>query len=597
MLLAYRRLLDLMTPAERKRFWLLVLVSFCLSLVEAASVLSILPFLQLLADPEIIRTNRLIAWVYDALGFDDDRTFLIATGTAVFFITVFGLLMKMVTLWVTARFALMRSYSFSSRLLSGYLHQPYEWFLSRHSAELGNAILTEVDRVISEALLPAMRIIPETFTTLMLLIALCLIEPWIALGGAVLLGGFYSVIFLGVRRVLTRIGQIQTDANKARFHAVQEAMGGVKELKIMRLEDGFLSRFRAAALRRARAQTRSQVITNLPRYALEAVAFGGMILLILALLVRDENGVTAIIPTLGLIAAMGLRLIPALQQIYFRGSSLRQSMSPLERVHADMAEFENSIHDPESPGDLPFQDTLELRGIHYTYPTAEKAALDGLNLTIRSNTTVGIVGGTGAGKTTLIDIILGLLPAEAGEMLIDGTPVTSENRYSWQRTLGYVPQTIFLSDGTIAENIAFGRGRDEINMKRVEDAAKIAALHDFIVSDLPLQYDSNVGERGVRLSGGQRQRIGIARALYHDPATLILDEATSALDTLTEAAVMEAVANIAGRKTIIMIAHRLSTVRNCDVIFLLRQGKVAAAGRFEELIETDEAYRKLALST
>lgn len=597
MLVAYRYLLALMTPQERKRFWLLVVISFFLAAIEAGSVLSILPFLQLLADPDLIRTNGTIARVYDLFGFESDRQFLIAVGIAVFVITVFGLAMKMITMWVTARFALMRAYSFSSRLMSGYLHQPYEWFLSKHTAELGSGILTEVDRVVSGAMLPAMRIIPEGFTVLMLLFALCLMEPWVALGGIVLLGGFYALVFLKVRGVLGRLGEIQTAANERRYHAVQEAMGGVKELKIMRLEAGFLSRFRAAAFERAKAQTKGQVITVLPRYSLEAIAFGAMILLILVLLVRGDGQITSILPTLGLIAAMGLRLIPALQQLYVRFSNLRQAMSPLKKLHDDMTGFQTAPS-IEAPRDtMHLHQSLDLDDIHYSYPGTEQSALRGLTVSIQANTTIGIVGGTGAGKTTLVDIILGLLEPSSGTMRINGQTISEQNRGSWQRTLGYVPQTIFLSDGTVAENIAFGQDGADIDMGRVVKAAKIAALDEFVSNEMPHGYDTKVGERGVRMSGGQRQRVGIARALYRDPSTLILDEATSALDTLTEAAVMEAVANIAGQKTVLMIAHRLSTVRNCDRILLLRNGIIAAEGRYDELIERDDEFRRMTSMT
>ena len=542
MISVYRKLLDLMTPAERSRFWLLVGITFSLSALEAASVLSILPFLQLLADPELIETNAYLNWAYTRFGFTDTRGFLIATGVTVFVITLVGLIMKMLTVWITTRFALMRSFSISSRLLTGYLRQPYEWFLSRHSAELGNAILAEVDLVVRQALLPALRLIPETFTVLLLVAALCLMEPGIAIGAAVLLGGVYGTLFFLVRRLLTRLGQIRMTANRTRFHTVQEATGGVKELKIMGLEKDFTTRFRGAAFSMARAQTQSQVISNVPRYALEAVAFGGMILLILILLVRGDGSLTSLIPTLGLIAAISLRLIPALQQIYARGSSLKQSEAALDRIHTDMVAFGGTPPLPGAPDErLPLTTQLTLDAIRYGYPDTERPALDALTLEIEANTTIGIVGGTGAGKTTLVDIILGLLDPADGAMRVDGTTITNENRRAWQQTLGYVPQTIFLSDATVAENIAFGVPKDEIDMAAVEKAARIAALHDFVMSEMSEGYDTAVGERGVRLSGGQRQRIGIARALYRDPAMLILDEATSARDTFTEAAARDAV--------------------------------------------------------
>lgn len=598
MLQSYKKLLEMMSPHERRRFWMLVGITFALTLLEVASVASILPFLRLLAEPTLIETVPALAWVYETGGFTSASAFMIWAGVAVFLITVVGLCMKMITIWLTTRFALMRSYSFSARLLGNYLHQPYEWFLGRHSASLGNAILAEVDKLVSEALLPAMRIIPEIFTVALLITALCLLEPEIALGGALLLGGAYGIIFLSVRRLLVRLGTTRMEANQTRFHVVQEATGGAKELKIMGLEASFLNRFRTAAFAMAQAQTRGHVIAYLPRQGIEAIAFGGMILLVIFLLLRDQSDIGSIVPTLGLVAAVGLRLIPALQQVYQRTTSIKQSETVLSRLHADMTHLTIDLDETRDRRNtiplLPLTDVLELRSLSYGYPNTEKPALNALSLTIKANTTIGIIGGTGAGKTTLVDIILGLLVPASGEMIVNGLPIQDENRRAWQKTLGYVPQTIFLSDSTIAENIAFGLPREDIDMDAVRHAARIAALDDFITTELPNGYETEVGERGTRLSGGQRQRIGIARALYHNPSTLIFDEATSALDTLTEAAVMSAVQAIAGQKTILMIAHRLTTVRSCDVIFLMRDGQVAASGTFDELAESDDEFRRMA---
>ena len=586
-----------MMPAERRRFWALVVITFGLAVLEVGSVVSILPFLQILANPDLIQTNNILAWLFEILGFETTRSFQIAIGVAVFLVTVLGLLMKIVTVWITTRFAMMRSYSISSALLSRYLHQPYEWFLTRHSSDLGTSTLSEVDLVVRESLLPAVRLIPEMFTVVLLVAALCLLEPWIALGGAAVLGTVYGGIFLSVQGALRRIGRTRMLANKARYHVVQEATGGVKELKIMGLEHGFVRRFRDAAYRRAKVQTQGMVISQLPRHALEAIAFGGMIFLVLILLVRGNGDVTSIVPTLGLIAAVGLRLIPAIQQLYMRGASLRQSEAALNNIHSDMSELSDWTSEAVSTRKNPrlsMGESLSLRDVGYRYPGVEGFALNELDVTFKANTTIGIVGGTGAGKTTLVDIMLGLLVPERGEIRVDGTILDKTNRSDWQRSLGYVPQTIFLSDGSVAENIAFGTPVGDIDMDAVERAARIAVLHDFVTGELPKGYQTKVGERGVRLSGGQRQRIGIARALYHDPSTLIFDEATSALDTLTEAAVMEAVHAIAGKKTIVMIAHRLSTVRDCDVVHLMRGGKVAVSGDFSTLVKEDDEFRRMA---
>jgi ABC-type multidrug transport system fused ATPase/permease subunit len=315
------------------------------------------------------------------------------------------------------------------------------------------------------------------------------------------------------------------------------------------------------------------------------------------LLVEGGSSINEVLPTLGVFAFAGLRIFPAIQLMYLSLTTLRTTAATLDSVHRDYMEvvMQDGPRARRRHGTAPLRlkDHLELHEILYSYPLAERAALAGLSLEVRANTTVGIVGGTGAGKTTAVDVLLGLLHPQAGTLRVDGTAITPANLRSWQGVLGYVPQQIYLIDDSVSANIAFGIQPESRNQAAIETAARVANLHDFVLSELPQGYDTPVGERGVRLSGGQRQRIGIARALYHDPDVLILDEATSALDNLTERAVMDAVHALGHQKTIIMIAHRLSTVRNCDRIFLLEQGRVSAAGTYEELVAGNEIFRRM----
>ncbi|MGR3781882.1 MAG: alkaline phosphatase D family protein, partial [Albimonas sp.] len=305
------------------------------------------------------------------------------------------------------------------------------------------------------------------------------------------------------------------------------------------------------------------------------------------------GGYAQILPTAGVYALAGARLAPAMQAIYAGLSSIRLRRQALDAIHAELtAPGPEALEATPSP---PLSRSLALRGVRFAYAGAERPALDGLDLEVAAGTRVGIVGGTGAGKTTARDLILGLLAPDAGEILVDGRPLRdARDRRGWRRTLGYVPQQIFLTDASIAENIAFGAPEDEIDRAAVERAARQAALHDFVTGELPRGYDTPVGDRGVRLSGGQRQRVGIARALYRDPSLLILDEATSALDTLTERQVMEGIEAAGRGRTVIMVAHRLTTVRGCDEIFLLQDGRVAARGDFETLLGLSPAFREMA---
>jgi ABC-type multidrug transport system fused ATPase/permease subunit len=325
-----------------------------------------------------------------------------------------------------------------------------------------------------------------------------------------------------------------------------------------------------------------------------------MLLMILVLLFAGDGGSLAgVLPLLAIYAFAGLRLLPSMQQIYSELTMIRFNRMALDSLHADMAEIHASRHElpPEAVRVEPvhLKERLDLVDVHYSYPLAERPALRGLTLSIPARTTVGIVGGTGAGKTTTVDLVLGLLELQTGRIEADGVPIERANMRAWQNTIGYVPQAIFLIDDTVSANIAFGLPAERIDQEAVERAAKIAELHGFVTEELPQGYATRVGERGVRLSGGQRQRIGIARALYHDPDVLIMDEATSALDNLTERAVMDAVHNLGHAKTIVLIAHRLTTVQACDTIFMMEGGRLVAQGTYDELLRKSGKFRAMAV--
>jgi ABC-type multidrug transport system fused ATPase/permease subunit len=327
-----------------------------------------------------------------------------------------------------------------------------------------------------------------------------------------------------------------------------------------------------------------------------------MVLLVLMMLISGNGNISEVIPVLGVFAFAGLKIFPAMQQTYQALTLMRTVHPMLQNLHRDIRATRqtqptaaiSSQLSTDARIRLPFSRSLRLKGICYAYPATDRPALCSFDAEIAARSTVGIVGGSGVGKTTAVDVILGLLEPQSGSILVDDVAVTPGNLRSWQNAIGYVPQSIYLIDGTVAENIALGLPSADIDMAAVERAASIARLHDFVISELPSGYATAVGERGIRLSGGQRQRIGIARALYHDPEVLILDEATSALDNLTERAFMEAVQSLGGKKTIIMIAHRLSTVRDCEQIVLMEQGRVLAIGTYDQLVAENETFRRMA---
>ncbi|MDZ4138393.1 MAG: ABC transporter ATP-binding protein [Erythrobacter sp.] len=590
----YRLIWGLLTGRERRNFILLIFLTMVMTVFEVGSVTAILPFLSVLARPEMIGTNHALIWFAGVFNLGSHAQVMLALGGVVLTVVLVGMVVRAYVTYLQIRFSLMRAYAIASRLLRGYLQQDYVWFLSRNSAELSQSLLSEIDTVIREAVLPAVLVMSNFMVVLLIGGLLFAVEPWVAVGATTLLLSSYLLIYLVLRNRLGRISAQRLAANRQRFHVVQEVAGGIKELKVMGLEQISLHRFRTPAETMARNQSLGQTLTRLPRFALEAVVYGGFIAMVLFLIVVRGDDMADLIPLLGLIGIAGVKLFPAMQQIYQQLSSIRFSSASLEKLHHTMTTLAERPFAQSAAEPLHLTRQIELRGLHFRYPGAERDTLDGFSAVIAARTTLGIVGGTGAGKTTVIDILLGLLHPGAGEILVDGVAVTPDRVRAWQKSLGYVPQHIFLSDDTVAGNIAFGIPADKIDRVAVERAARVANLHEFVMSDLAQGYQTMVGERGVRLSGGQRQRIGIARALYNDPDVLILDEATSALDNVTERAVMEAVHNLGGKKTVIMIAHRLSTVENCDTIFLLEQGRLAAQGSYGDLLQNSENFRKMA---
>jgi ATP-binding cassette, subfamily B, bacterial PglK len=592
-----KKLLALLTPPERKSADVLMGMILVMAFLDMLGVASILPFMAVLTNPELVQTNAMLNAVFTMsghIGLHTPEQFLFALGALVFVLLVTSLAFRALTTYAQTRFALMREYSIGKRLVEGYLHQPYSWFLSRHSADLGKTILSEVGAVVGGGLTPLMNLIAQSTVALALLILLIIVDPLLALSVGVVLGLSYAGIFVVMSGWLKRLGQSRIKANQERFTAVSEAFGAAKEVKVGGLEQAYIQRFAKPAEIFAKGQATAQVIAQLPRFALEAIAFGGMLLVILYLMAKSGSFASAL-PIIALYAFAGYRLMPALQQIYGAFTQLRFVGPALDALYQDLISLQAADIQNGQLSTLPLRQAIHLNQVSYRYPSAPQSALKGIDLAIPAYSKVGFVGATGSGKTTTVDVILGLLEPDKGSLKIDGHPITVANRRQWQRAIGYVPQHIYLADDSVAANIAFGVNAKDIDQQAVERAAKIANLHEFVVNDLPQGYATAVGERGVRLSGGQRQRIGIARALYHNPQVLILDEATSALDTLTEKAVSEALRNIGKEVTVILIAHRLSTVRHCDQIYFLDQGEVMAHGTFDELIRTCSNFKSMAL--
>ena len=584
-----KKCIYLLTPRELKISYLLIIMIIIMASLDMIGVASILPFMAVLTNPSVIETNIILNKMFEIskiFGVENNNEFLFALGVLVFMLLIISLIFKALTAYAQIRFVQMREYTIGKRLLEGYLHQPYNWFLSRHSADLVKTVLSEVNEVIGNALKPLMEIIAKSMIIIAIIILLIIADPKLAFIVSFSIIITYGLIFYSISNILYKLGKERFKNNHFRFRIVSEAFGAAKEIKVSGLEKSFIKSFSNTAQTFARNVASSDVLGILPRFALEAIAFGGILLIILYIL-ANTGSVNDAIPIISLYAFAGYRLMPAIQQIYLSSTRLKFVGPALDKIINDIKNLK-PLNLNQNQGVLNFNKTIDLKNISFNYPNSKRTSLKNINLSIPNRSRVGIMGQTGCGKTTMVDIILGLLDPKKGTLEVDGQIIKDQNRRSWQRSIGYVPQEIYLSDDTIAANIAFGVDSKDINKDLVERASKIANLHEFIIDELPDQYQTSVGERGIRLSGGQRQRIGIARALYHSPKVLILDEATSALDDQTEKVVMEAINNLDKNITIIIIAHRLSTIKNCDIVYLLEKGELKNTGTFEEIIKANK---------
>jgi ABC-type multidrug transport system fused ATPase/permease subunit len=582
-----KKLLFLLSSQEKKSAGLLLTMIIIMALLDMIGVASILPFMTVLTNPSLIETNIILNNMFkfsNIFGVYNNQQFIFALGILVFLTLISSLTFKAFTAYFTIKFVQMREFSIGRRLVEGYLKQPYSWFLSQNSADLGKSILSEVNVVIGSGMKQLMSLIAATFVVFAILILLFVVDAKLTFIVSLSLGGSYLLIFSLVNKPLKKSGQERLKNNELRFLAVSEAFGAVKEIKVGGLEQNYIKNFSNYAKIFAQTQALAATISQLPRFILEAIAFGGILLMILYIMFRTGSFNNAL-PIISLYAFAGYRLMPAVQQIYTAITSIIFSDPAINKLYEDFKNLK-PFNKNQDKGLLLFNKAIRLNNIHYNYPNTTRTALKDINLVIPVKSKVGLVGTTGSGKTTTIDIVLGLLNPQKGTLEVDGKIITNQNVESWQRLIGYVPQHIYLSDDTVAANIAFGEEIKDINLDLVEKVARIANLHEFVVNELPNQYKTIIGERGIRLSGGQRQRIGIARALYLNPQVLILDEATSALENQTEKAVMDAINNLSKNITIIIVAHRLNTVENCDIIFKFEKGELINQGTFEKIVKS-----------
>jgi len=596
MLELIKKIKPLFSPEERRRLYWLFVPILMMAFIQVLGVASIMPFIAVLASPSMIETNRWLRWAYDAFNFSSPHNYLVCLGLAVLIVLVFSSALSALTTRAILRFTHTLSHSLSTRLVVDYVNRPYLFFAARNSADLNKNVLTEVQQVVTGMILPAIEMMAKIIVSICLITLLVVVEPLLAIVMTLLLGSVYYAFYAIVRKRLAKSGDVRVVMNRARYKVAAELFGGIKEIMVLGREADFTQRFKEAAKGYSMTQADLQVIAQLPRYALEVLVFGGLLIIILYYLML-RGSVAPALPLMALYAMAGYRIMPALQYIFQAGTRMKFYLPAIDALYEDtLGDRWRSSHDKGDEPDIVFNNEVELSNVTFSYPGSLSCAVRNVSIRIQRNSTTALVGPTGSGKTTLVDLILGLLETSSGSVLVDGKELDRKSRYAWCRNIGYVPQQIFLADESLQRNIAFGVQERQIDQEAVERAAQIANINDFILS-LERGYGTVIGERGIRLSGGQRQRIGIARALYHDPDILIMDEGTSALDGMTEEAVMQALDNLGHEKTILLIAHRLSTVRQCDRIYYLENGMIVSEGTYDELIATSDKFRAMARLT
>jgi ABC-type bacteriocin/lantibiotic exporter with double-glycine peptidase domain len=590
---------SILTPKQRRGILTMQIVSMAMAFSTVSGIAAIAPFFAVLGQPELIDHNALLHWAYVHGGFSSKRGFVVALGIAFGAVMLAANLINVLGSLAMGRLALWIGTELQSTLFGEYLSRPYSFHIRANGTTLVNNIHHECVRVTHVILRNAFVLVTNLVTASFIILAILLLKPMIALAMIAGLAGGYALIYFVLRNRLLQLGQTQSRSAIEQAQILHESFGAIKEIIVLQAQNFFRGRFERASKSFSLAAAHSQVISQNPRHLMECVAAVGLVGLALVLGGR-EDGVGPWLGQLTFLAFAAYRLLPMLQQVFAAAAIIRADSAGLALIAPDLRRARTAIH-ATSLANLTRTDCawqgrpqqeIRLEEVSFRYAPDRPWALMGVSLRIPAGAAVGIVGVSGAGKTTLVDVILGLLVPSEGRVQVDGSTLDEDNRAAWQSQIAYVPQNIFLLDSSIAQNIALGIPAADIKRDRLLEAARVAQLDDFIKT-LPAGYEHRVGERGIQLSGGQRQRIGIARALYRAATVLVFDEATNALDGLTEHELMATLGSLRGRYTTILIAHRMTTVRSCDIIFELENGKITDSGTYDGLLKSSAVFRRM----
>jgi len=594
-----QELFGVFTRSQLRRLLMLQSLMVLMAFAEIGGVSAIGTFMAVVADPSILDRSNVIAKIYQLSGVGDRGEFIYLVGLVALVVLVVTAMISMLTVWRAALFSARVGQEMSDRLYRYYMHQPWLFHSWGSSAELTKRIASDAYVVSSQVIYPLMQINTKVILTFFMIAGLTILNPFVILMALVIFGCGYAILYRMVRRRLMANGKRISEIATRRYKLMSEGFGGIKDVLLLGRQAVFVNRFEASGDTLSKSLSTNDALAMAPKYFMDMVAFCSVILLFLYLTKNHEGNLASVLPMLALYALAGFKVLPAFQQIYHAVATVKGSSFAFDAIKEDLKSslvFDSAVEASAKGTDAEAIHALTkgitLRDITFTYPGKSRPALQSLSLEIPANKSVGFVGATGSGKSTLVDLVIGLLSPDQGEVLIDGVPLSPRNMRSWQNKIGLVSQSIFLSDASIRENVAFGIPLESIDTDRVLEVLARAHLDAFI-AELPAGMETRVGERGVQLSGGQRQRVGIARSLYHNPEILVFDEATSALDGITEKSIMEAINDFSGKKTIILIAHRFTTIQKCDVIYFIDKGRVADQGTYQELMERNAQFRAM----
>lgn len=569
----------LLNGKQKSRLAILAVVTVIGAFLEVIGVSLMLPLITAIMQPNIIKTNKYIAYVCNILDLHSHRTFVIMCIIAVILVFIFKDLFLMMQYYIQARFVYNNQFATQQKMLNGFLNRPYEFFLSVESGEILRVIQSDVPTTYG-LLTTILSMFTELIASLAISITIFIIDPVMTTFVIIMMGLVVLAISKCVKPILKKKGEDRHIHGSLTYKWLIQSITGIKEIKVGAKEEFFSENFTISGKKYISAEKWSTVFSNIPRLMIEMVSVCSTLAFI-AFMIYKGKEIETLVPTLGAFAMAAMKLMPsanriisAINQVVFQEPSLNKLLTDIEMFEEDETRYAkyNKNNSNEIENRLSFNDKIELHNVTYGYQNSDKLILDNANMEMPIGKSIGIVGASGAGKTTAVDILLGVLLSKKGKVLTDGQNVM-DNYSEWLSHIGYRPQAIFMLDDDIKSNVAFGVSKEEQNEERVWKALREAQLEEF-VRTLPEGINTQIGERGMRLSGGQRQRIGIARALYNDPDLMVFDEATSALDNETEAAVMDSINSLHGKKTMIIIAHRLQTIANCDIVYRVENGKI-----------------------